>query len=415
MSDPSAPGWFADARLGMFVHWGIASVHGCELSWPLIGTAMPALPLSEPMSVEDYYSAAAKFSPDPDSPREWMAQARAAGMRYAVLTTKHHDGYALWPSAHTEFHHDHDLVGEFVTAARREGLRVGLYFSLPDWHDPDYPALEQSPEGYVGHILRRPEPEVWLRYLENMFGQVRELLTGYGQIDLLWFDGGWERSAEEWHSDALRAMIRDLQPDCLVNDRLPGHGDFDTPEQLVPALPPQRAWETCMTMNRSWGCVPDDTAYKSATALVQMVSDVAARGGNLLLNVSPDADGRLPGEQLDRLRAVGDWVGRNSAAVHGTRAGLEPWQFYGPTTQADGRIYLHLLARPYESVTVRGIPVRRVASVTALATGRQLEWHERLAAADELGLTEDPVGELVIDVPQDVLDDHATVLVVSLR
>lgn len=410
MSEP----WFPSARLGMFVHWGLASVHGCELSWPLIGTPMPALPSSQPVAVDDYYAAAEKFAPDPGCARAWMALARRAGMTYAVLTTKHHEGYALWPSAYGDFHHDRDLVAEFAEAARAEGLRVGFYFSLPDWHHPDYPAMQQTPGGYVEHVLRRPEPAAWDRFIADMFGQVRELLTNYGPVDVLWFDGGWERSAEEWHADELRGLIRELQPDCLVNDRLPGHGDFDTPEQLIPALTPARAWETCLTMNRSWGFVPDDRDYKSATSLVHMVCEVAGRDGNLLLNVSPGPDGRLPDEQVSRLSALGDWMSAHVGAIHGTGAGLEPWQFYGPTTRDGDRIYLHLLSRPYESVTVRGIPVRRVRAVTHLASGTRLAWHPRLAAADELGLTGDPIGEVVIEVAGDRIDDHATVIALDL-
>jgi alpha-L-fucosidase len=406
--------WFAGARLGMFVHWGLASVHGCELSWPLIGTAMPALPSSQPIAVDDYYAAAEKFRPEPGSSRAWMREASAAGMTYAVLTTKHHEGYALWPSAHTDFHHDRDLVAEFADAARDEGLRVGFYFSLPDWHDPDYPAMQQGEGGYVAHVLRRSSPEAWARFLDRMFGQVRELLTNYGAVDVLWFDGGWERTADEWRADELRAMIRELQPGCLVNDRLPGHGDFDTPEQLVPAVPPARAWETCLTMTRSWGYVPDAHDYKSPTSLVHSVCEVAGRGGNLLLNVSPGPDGQLPAEQISRLSALGTWMSAHAEAIHGTAAGLEPWQFYGPTTRSGDRVYLHLLARPYESVTVRGVRVRRVRAVTHVASGTPLGWQPRLAAADELGLAGDPVGEIVVEVPDECIDDHATVIALDL-
>lgn len=409
--------WFDDARFGMFVHWGHASQRGSELSWPLAGGIPDLLPHSaDGVSVADYHATAATFCPDPGAPAQWAAAAVDAGMGYAVLTARHHDGFALWPSEHTDWSiartpYGGDLVGEYAEASRAAGLRVGLYLSLSDWHHPDYPALTDGDRPYPKFLARRSSPEAWDRYLDALFGQVRELLTGYGPIDVLWFDGQWERSAEEWRARELLAMIKSLQPDCLVTDRLPGASDVTTPEQAVPARPPEGRWETCLTMNRSWGWVPGDTDYKSARALVHTLCETAGRGGNLLLNVSPDGTGAIPAAQAERLAAVGGWMARHCAAVRRTTPGLEPWQFYGPTTRAGNCTYLFLLARPYETVSVRGVPVPDVRGVRHVATGEDLPF-ERVRTA-EATITGDPLGELVITVPEELLDPFATVLSVE--
>lgn len=220
-----------------------------------------------------------------------------------------------------------DIVREWVDAFRDEGLRIGLYFSLIDWHHPDYPAFTDAHRPYNFANLPRPTPEQWGRYLEFMFGQVRELLTNYGRIDLFWFDGQWERTPEQWRAAALAAMIRELQPEIVINDRLPG-GDYDTPEQFVPAQPPARPWEVCLTMNESWGYNPDDPDYKSPRRLVQTLCEIAGKGGRLLLNVGPRGDGTLATEQLERVHEAGAWMRRNGESIVGTTTGLEPWQFW---------------------------------------------------------------------------------------
>ncbi len=261
--------------------------------------------------------------------------------------------------------------------------------------------------------FRQPTPEQWARFRAFLFAQVEELLTGYGPIDLLWFDGGWERSAAQWGARELRERIRALAPAALVNDRLPGEGDFDTPEQFVPAQPPGRAWETCMTINESWGYNPDDHAWKSPRQLVHTLCEVAGRGGNLLLNVGPKGDGTLPAEILERLAPVERWMARHGRAIVGTRAGLEPWQFYGPTTRRGSTLYLHCLMRPYDAVTLRGIAIRRVRGVRALGTGDALRFGTRCSVIDQL-FHPDPQGELRIEVPEGAIDPLATVLEVDI-
>jgi alpha-L-fucosidase len=408
--------WFAGAGLGLFVHWDHASQQGLELSWPLVG-GVPALPSVGDVPVEQYHSSAATFDPRQWDPEGLARLARRAGARYAVLTTKHHSGWSMFHTKLSDFSVEHspygrDIVAEFADAMRAEGLRVGFYYSLSDWHHPDYPAFTDADKPYAWGT-RRPAPEAWDRYVEFLFGQVTELLTGYGPVDLIWFDGGWERLPDEWRSGELEALIRRLQPGIIINDRLPGAGDYDTPEQFVPPLPPDRKWETCMTMNESWGYVPADTAYKSSRRLVHTLAEVVGRGGNLLLNVSPMGNGALPPEQVERLEVVAGWMARHAEAVHDTVPGLEPWQFYGPATARPGRLYLHLLSRPYSSVTLRGVPIRRVTGVRVLATGAELEHHGRASIMDTL-VNPDPLGELTIRVPEDVLDPYATVLAVDI-
>ncbi|HXJ33798.1 MAG TPA: alpha-L-fucosidase [Candidatus Eisenbacteria bacterium] len=415
--DPTAA-WFRGARLGLFVHWGHGSQRGWELSWPLVG-GVKNLHHCQDVPAEAYHANALTFAPRPGAARAWLAHAKRCGMRYAVLTTKHHDGFALWPTRTADFSiartpYGGDLVREFADATREAGLKVGFYFSLCDWHHPDYPAFTDADRPYRFGMAPRPTDAQWRRFSGVLEGQIRELLTQYGRVDLLWFDGGWERSADAWRAHELVATIRELQPGIVINDRLPGCGDYDTPEQLVPADPPGRTWETCLTMNESWAWNPDDTEYKSSRALVHTLCEIAGKGGNLLLNVGPRGDGSLAPEQDERLQAIGRWMQDYGEAILDTGAGLAPWQFYGPSTRRGTRIYLHLLSRPYDTVTVRGLPIRRVRAATELRTGTALDFTTRCAIIDEL-FNPDPSGEVTIRVPEAMLDPLATVLALDVE
>jgi len=408
--------WFQTARFGMFVHWGHSSQQGVELSWPLVGGIF-ALPESKPMPVEQYHSSAATFDPQAFDAAALARLAKSCGMQYAVLTTKHHDGYAMFDTKVSEYSvmyspYGRDIVRQFVEAMRKEGIRVGLYFSLADWHHPDYPAFTQPDVPYKFPRGLPPDPERWPRFLKFMFAQMRELLTNYGQIDLLWFDGGWERTPEDWRTQEFHAMIRELQPEVVINDRLPGFGDYATPEQFMPAKPPEGPWETCLTMNESWGYQPSDAKYKSARQLIHTLCEVAGKGGNLLLNVSPMGDGRLPPEQSERLEAIAGWMAVNGESITGTAPALEAWQWYGPSTQRDGIVYLHALMRPYESVTVRGVHIKRVKAVRSLSPRKELRFTTRCSIPDRL-LNSDPIGELTIETPEAVVDPYATVIAVE--
>lgn len=405
--------WFDDAGLGLFIHWDHASQQGLEVSWPLVGGVFAVQAGDVP--VAQYHSSAATFDPVSWDAAEVAALARAAGCRYGVFTAKHHSGYAMFDTAWSDFGVMHspcgrDLVRSYVDAFRAEGLRVGLYLSLSDWSCPWYPAFTEEMKPYAfGASPPMPSSEDWERYLEVLFGQVRELLTNYGQIDLLWFDGGWERPASAWRGSELVALMQSLQPGIVWNDRLPGVPGYATPEQFVPAQPLAGRWETCLTMNESWGYVPADRRWKSSRDLVHALCESAGRGGNLLLNVSPMGAGALPLEQVTRLSDLGGWMAEHESAVCGVTAGLEPWQFYGPSTRRGSSVYLFCLMRPYDSVVVRGVPTARVAGVSLVGgDGRELKWRPRMSILDRL--TEDRVGEVRIDVPADAVDEFATVI-----
>lgn len=406
--------WFDEARFGLFVHWGAYSARGLEPSWPLVGGAAP-FPHGQDLAVGDYFDGFDSWCPPEGFADDWAARARAAGMRYAVLTTKHHDGFTLFPTE-TSPRGVHvsapgrDLVGEFVEAMRGHGLRVGLYYSLPDWGHPDYPAFTDEMRPYPLIAYPRPEPDRWERFLAVQQEQLDHLLTAYGQIDVLWFDGGWERTAEEWRSAELVDLIRQRQPDLLVNDRLTGAPGYATPEQAVPVEPPEGRWEACLTMAESWGNVAEDPNHKSARTLLEALVGTAGAGGNLLLNVSPDGDGMIPAWQADRLATVGDWVQRHHEAIFGTTAGLKPWQFFGPSTRRpeSDRTYLFCTMRPQEHVVVRGLYGQRLTA-RALGTGAELEVTPRPSALDRI-IGGDPICDAEVAVPDEVIDPLVTVL-----
>ena len=406
--------WFKSARLGMFVHWGHSSVRGWELSWPLVGGVF-ILPYCQDVAIADYHQNAENFNPTAYDPRQWANLAKSLGVRYVILTTKHHDGFALFPTKTNDFHFQGqtDLVQQFVEAMREAGLKVGFYFSLIDWHHPDYPAFTEADKPYRFDRIPQPTPQQWSRFIEVMFEQIRELLTNYGQIDIIWFDGSWERVSEQWRAEELAQTIRQLQPDILINDRLPGQGDFTTPEQFVPPEPPDGLWEVCLTMNESWGYNTADNNYKSARDLVHTLCEIAGKGGNLLLNVSPMGDGQIPQIQQERLEAVAEWMSRYGESILDTQSGLEPWQFYGPSTRKDNFYYLHLLMKPYETISVRGIPIKQVKSVKIVGSNEPLTYTTRCSILDEL-TQPNPQGELTITVPESAIDPLATAIAIEL-
>lgn len=375
---PPAP-WFGDARLGIFVHWGIYSVDGVGESWSFFNGHV---------SHDAYYSQLDRFRPEHADLRAWARMFREAGARYAVLTTKHHDGVCLWPTATGSpvvppVAAGRDLVGEWCEALRAEGLRVGLYHSHLDWLHPDYASVR--PDGadpdergnpYSQPAAGQEDPAAWERFVAFRDAQVRELLERY-QPDLLWFDGDWERSEQQWRMAELRQLIAETSPHTVCNGRMLGQGDYATPEQGVPVVPPDGPWELCLTMNDSWGWQGRDTHFKPVHRLLRTLVEAAAAGGNLLLAVGPDADGVIREPYAARLRELGNWLARHREAVD-AGPGLPPGCFDGPSTlSADGRtLYLFCFFAPQHELCVRGLGVE-VTGARVLDTGAGLV-HEQV-------------------------------------
>ena len=309
--DPHA--WFDHARFGLFVHFGSYAIPARH-EWVMS---------REQIAPEEYEKYVELFDPDRFDARLIARTAREAGMRYAVLTTKHHEGFCLWDSALTDYSTatscGRDLVAEFVDALREEGLRVGFYHSLIDWHHPDFTVYHVHPrrDDPDAHALN--EGRDMARYREYLHAQVRELLTGYGPVDYVFFDftfaedkDGWRgKYPEDWEAEKLLALVRELQPQAVVNDRLGIPGDLVTPEQYQPDAPMRDAagelvvWEACQTLNGSWGYDRDNTSFKDPDLLVRMLVDTMSKGGNLLLNIGPDGRGAIPVRDAGTLAALG--------------------------------------------------------------------------------------------------------------
>lgn len=399
--------WFTDAKLGIFVHWGIYAVDGVAESWSFHDGAVPH---------DRYMSQLARFTAARYQPRDWAGLFVRAGARYAVLTSRHHDGVALWDTAHGDLNVGRDLVGGYADALREQGLKVGLYYSHSDWNHPDYASVrgprrppELAGNRYTDAAPGAEDPAAWERYLAYRDGQVAELASRY-RPDLLWFDGEWERSAEQWRVTELAALIRARVPDVVLNARMLGEGDYATPEQGAPVVPPEGPWELCLTVNDSWGHQHHDHNHKSVHQLVRYFTETIGAGGNLLLSVGPREDGTIPAEHARRLEGLGDWIARHAEAVYGTRRGLPAGHHYGPSTLARDRrtLYLILFDAPRAELNVRGL-LGGVRRVSVLGSGRELA--HRITG----GLHETP-GVLWIEPPgADDLDPYATVLAVELE
>ncbi|MGW1007786.1 alpha-L-fucosidase [Streptomyces sp. NPDC002520] len=400
--------WFQEAKLGIFVHWGIYSVEGVSESWSFFRGEIP---------YDRYMAQASGFTASRYDPESWAELFASAGARYAVLTARHHDGVALFDTAASDLSvvkqtpAGRDLVGPYVDAMRAQGLRAGLYFSLSDWSHPDYPTVLPrvlAHQQYANNRFAYPapdeqDPEAWQRYLAFNRAQLNEMCTHYGPLDLLWFDGEWERDADQWQAAAVRAELDRLQPTAVVNGRLSDHGDYATPEQGLPMDAPDGPWELCFTLNDSWGWQPQDRNHKSVRQLVRVFAQVIGKGGNLLLGVGPREDGTVSPEQAERLRGLGEWIRRHEEAIYPTGRGLPEGHFYGASTlSADRRtLYLFAFDRPVDTIELRGVrgtPQR----VSAVGSDRELTFRATPSLDEVPGL-------LYIDVPEDCLDPQTTV------
>jgi alpha-L-fucosidase len=361
--------WFRKAKLGIFIHYGIYAVGDVSESWSFHNGNI---------SYEDYMKQCEGFTASRYSPDKWAELFKKAGAQYAVMTSKHHDGVALFDTKYSELSvvkktpAARDLVKEYIDAMSGAGLKVGIYYSLIDWSDPRYRSI--YPEGMTKEECRKDiygspaggeeDYGKWEEFLEFNQNQLSELMTGYKTVDLLWFDGDWERSAGQWRMPEFREYLHTLNPNVVLNSRMQGYGDYQTPEQGIPLHGPDGEWEFCTTINDSWGYRPSDNDYKTSGQIVRMFCDCITLGGRMLLDVGPKEDGTLDERQEKVLLDLGNWIHDHEEAVYETGKGLSYQQFLGGSTlSADKKtIYLFVYDKPVETLCVKGIktPVKRV-------------------------------------------------------
>lgn len=393
--------WFEDARLGIFIHWGIYAVNGIDESWSFF---------NQYISYADYMKQLEGFTASRYNPQQWAELIRESGARYAVLTSKHHDGVALWNTRCNSLNvvektpAGRDLVDPLVKALRKNGIKAGLYFSLLDWSHPDYPNMTRSEKRYENDSVR------WQRFVDFNFCQLEELSARF-KPDLFWFDGDWEQSAEAWRARELNQMLRSRNPGVILNSRIAGYGDYSTPEQGLPVTrPADRYWELCVTMNDSWGFQGNDHNYKTPNQVIRIFADCLAMGGNLLLDIGPKADGTIPDEQVAILKELGRWTSKHQEAIYGTRAGIPAEHFYGPTSlnKSGDILYLYLPWKPNGPITLKGIK-NKINRIWVVGNGTKLNWDVKMKQY----WSEVP-GLVYIDVPEKVLDPQVTVIAVLL-
>ena len=396
--------WFTDARFGMFIHWGLY--------------AMPArhewIRHHERIRDEDYEKYFELFDPDLFDPRAWAAAAKAAGMKYVVFTTKHHEGFCLWDSKFTDYKATNtpakrDFVKEIVAAFRAEGLRIGFYYSLIDWHHPDFVIDRLSPYRDSPDKAKMNEGRDMRRYAKYMRDQVTELLTNYGKIDVLWFDFSYPgedgKGRDDWESEKMLKLVRKLQPDILLDNRLdlPGSGDIVTPEQFTPSKPilddqgNPAVWEGCQTLSGSWGYHRDEASWKSPRMCVEMLVNHVSRGGNLLMNVGPTSRGHLDARALKCLDGYAQWMRFNGRAIHG--CGIAPFAeaencryTYNPKTN---RLYVHVLSWPFRDLHLPGL-AGKIRYAQLLHDGSEVRVTEK---AESCGMKATPEGFVTLQLP----------------
>lgn len=360
--------WWTDSRFGMFIHWGLYALPARH-EW---------VKNYERMTNEQYQKYFDFYNPDLYNPKEWARMAKAAGMKYVVLTAKHHEGFCNWDSKYTDYKSTNtpfgrDVLKEYVEAFRAEGLKVGFYYSLIDWHHPDFTIDRVHPQRQddEANYEKLNKGKDMSKYREYMKNQVTELLSNYGEISIIWFDFSYPgkngKGHDDWDSENLLKLARKLQPGIIVDDRLDlkdveGGWDFTTPEQVKVEKWPEVngnkvPWETCQTFSGSWGYYRDETSWKSPAQLLELLIESVSKGGNLLLNVGPTARGTFDLRAQDRLKSMGEWMDLNSRSIYGCTeapAGFEApansLLTYNPVTN---RLYIHLLAYPLGTVTLK--------------------------------------------------------------
>ena len=412
--------WWREARFGMFIHWGLYAIPAGEWKGQEIKGIGEWIMDRAKIPIPEYEALVPRFNPEKFDAKQWARIAKDAGVKYIVITSKHHDGFALWDSKVSDYDimaspFKRDILKALSDAAREEGLAMCFYHSIMDWHHPDA-------QGNTPPVYNRRKGDAnpnWARYREEYLKpQLKELLTNYGEIGVLWFDGEWVPDWTEEQGKELETFCKSIQPKLIVNNRVgkarnsmkgmnkyaDAAGDFGTPEQEVPptGFPAGVDWESCMTMNDTWGFKKNDHNWKSEGKLIHTLIETASKGGNFLLNVGPTAEGEIPPQSVERLAAMGQWMKTNGEAVYGTTASPfaaeQPW---GRATQKPGKLYLHVLNWPADGklpVPVRTAPAKAYL-LTQPATGLEV-------VADDAGVT--------IALPAQIPDRHATVVVLEI-
>ena len=409
--------WWTEARFGMFIHWGLYALPARH-EW---------VKNRERITDADYQKYFEMFNPDLYNPKEWARMAKEAGMKYVVLTAKHHEGFCLFDSKFTDYKATNtpvgkDLIKEYVEAFRAEGLKVGFYYSLIDWHHPDYTIDRVHPQGQAPNtdFQKLNAGRDMSKYREYMKNQVRELLTNYGEISIIWFDYSFPgvngKGRDDWDSQNLLKLARSLQPGIIVDDRLDlkdveGGWDFTTPEQVKVAKWPEMngkkiPWETCQTFSGSWGYFRDETSWKSTAQLLELLSESVSKGGNLLLNVGPTARGTFDFRAQDRLKSMGEWMKYNGRSIYGCTEAPSGFTAppnslltYNPNTK---RLYVHMLAYPMGRLTLTNM-ADKVKYVQLLHDASEVRFTAgRDDAANDLNLTlpvlKPPVEVVVLEI-----------------
>jgi len=417
--------WFKKAKLGIFIHWGLYAVDGVPESWAMS---------TGRMSSEEYFKQKEGFTAELYDPEEWARYFKAAGANYAVLTTKHHEGFCLFDTKFTDLNAvkatpaGRDLVEPYCKALRDQGIKVGLYFTNTDWADDDHlrVILDMSQEE-INELRRNKVPfntmwctkpadpekkaeldACWQRFMTRYKGEMVELLTRH-QPDVLWTDVMLQREGFSWEEPDVKKMIGELSPNTICNGRLGEYGDYETPECYIPLRPLDKPWELCTTFNESWGYQPQDKKFKDVRQIVRMLVECISKGGNMLISVGPDAKGRLPEEVKEKMLQLGAWTGKYAEAIYPTKRGLDPAYFLGGTTVSEDNKTLYLFAYDLSSGRLMLNGIRgKVKKITALKNGQELKY-EMLGGAGWINMP----GCLWIDMPAEAIDDICTVVKVE--
>ena len=384
--------WWHQAKFGMFIHWGLYSVIG-QHEWAMEVEGVP---------IPQYEILAKHFKPKPNAARDWARLAKAAGQRYMVMTTKHHEGFCNFDTKLTDYNAvqqgpGRDLVREYVEAARAEGLRVGFYYSLMDWHHPDGARCKTD------EAARQ-------RFVAYTHGLIRELMTNYGKIDILWYDVDWPLTPEQWESEKMNEMVFQLQPGIIVNNRNGLPGDFSTPEHKIQAA--KRAWEACETMNRGWGYQRADHEFKTPREVLIDLTLCAQQGGNYLLDIGPEPDGTVPAKEVSILDTVGRWLDTNGETVYGTQGGASiSFGNYDNFTRKGNMLYILVYFWPADTPAAQWLTFFQKPTVVAVGGLNAKVLSARLLkTGQKVEFTQDEISLRLTGLPEQAPDDPITVI-----